>query len=980
MRVYPSDAPGRLPSDGSLCPATLWPRHRFPVQGPFPRWPCCIAIEKAARLATLLPVNPPDLSALAARFRHEAAGDPFAMPALEMALAISRLLDDSATGLEGLRAALAGMGRAALADRAARLAAHVGGTDPAAADAALVMVARGALRPEGKPLSFGAARRMLERPRLAAVFTAHPTFSLPPATCAALAAAASGAALPEGLALRPDPPSLAEEFDQAVVAMLNARDALDRLAAACLDAARAEFPERWTQLSPRPVILASWVGYDTDGRTDIGWQDTMRLRLRMKRLGLARLRAQAAALDHEATAPLEARLDAALAAVDAQLAACPPPGEVAPAAAQRFAQALLGGREAALTTPEPLLPLLDAAIAALPGEAQKLALCTARAGLLAHGLSLAGTHVRLNAAQLHNAARLRVPGLSGGLDDPAQRRALFMGINEALEEAQPEPVDFGGLLAESASALRLVMTVAQVAKHVDACQPVRFLVAETESGFTLLAALLLARLCGVEDQIEISPLFETAEALERRGERVIEEALRSPHFRAHLRRRGRLFLQFGYSDSGRYVGQIAASHLIERLKLRVAELLTRQGMGDLEVVLFDTHGEGLGRGGHPDGLAARLAYLDPPAVRAAFEERGIALRHESSFQGSDGYLTFGTLALAHAAVARLAEHAFAGTADARADPVYAEGDYVADLFAGMRAAMAGLVEDAGYAALLGGFGPALLDATGSRPAARQGDAGGPAVIRHPRELRAIPNNAVLQQLGFLANLTHGLGRVAPREPDTLADLMARSPRFAGAMAFARAGLALGDPEVLRGYVATLDPGSWLDRAAATQRPGRAAALTAVAHALEEQGLGDAVRRVFRRLVEDDLALRRAWPGGAPRMSDRLFAVHALRLALVHRIWLVAVTIPDFSPRHGVTRAALVRRLLRLDVAAACALLDKVFPAPGSAGPELDYGEPPSPRHPGYGRERAEVIDRLRDLFALVREASSVISLECGAHG
>jgi len=560
---------------------------------------------------------------------------------------------------------------------------------------------------------------------------------------------------------------------------------------------------------------------------------------------------------------------------------------------------------------------------------------------------------------------------------------LFFGVPRIHTEFLPRP------LSHLPSHFRLapmnwVFPISVSAlSFASACWLERVWTATTEGaliGFTLLAALLLARLCGVEDQIEISPLFETAEALERRGERVIEEALRSPHFRAHLRRRGRLFLQFGYSDSGRYVGQIAASHLIERLKLRVAELLTRQGMGDLEVVLFDTHGEGLGRGGHPDGLAARLAYLDPPAVRAAFEERGIALRHESSFQGSDGYLTFGTLALAHAAVARLAEHAFAGTADARADPVYAEGDYVADLFAGMRAAMAGLVEDAGYAALLGGFGPALLDATGSRPAARQGDAGGPAVIRHPRELRAIPNNAVLQQLGFLANLTHGLGRVAPREPDTLADLMARSPRFAGAMAFARAGLALGDPEVLRGYVATLDPGSWLDRAAATQRPGRAAALTAVAHALEEQGLGDAVRRVFRRLVEDDLALRRAWPGGAPRMSDRLFAVHALRLALVHRIWLVAVTIPDFSPRHGVTRAALVRRLLRLDVAAACALLDKVFPAPGSAGPELDYGEPPSPRHPGYGRERAEVIDRLRDLFALVREASSVISLECGAHG
>ena len=98
-----------------------------------------------------------------------------------------------------------------------------------------------------------------------------------------------------------------------------------------------------------------------------------------------------------------------------------------------------------------------------------------------------------------------------------------------------------------------------------------------------MIALLLARLCGVEEHLEISPLFETAEALEHRGERVVEEALRSPAWRDYLRKLGRLCLQFGYSDSGRYVGQVQASQLIERLKLRVADLLDRYGLGDLEV-------------------------------------------------------------------------------------------------------------------------------------------------------------------------------------------------------------------------------------------------------------------------------------------------------------------------------------------------------------------------------------------------------------
>jgi len=922
-----------------------------------------------------------DLIDLVAKARQAAQGDPFANPVLSVALSLSRKLDEG----EMLHADLAGilkqLGRAAFLDRAQRLAKTVD-TSTGSPDTNLATIANRSARPDpgDSPVPIAVYRAACERPRAAAVFTAHPTFSLPHETAHALAAAAGGKPLPETLNLRPAAPSLGEEFEQAASAIINGRDALDRLAAAFLGTARSIWPDRWTQLNPRPVILASWVGYDTDGRTDIGWQDTLRLRLRMKRLQLSRLASQLAALPEDCTAALRQRTTQALEGVTAQIEACPPSGHPSPEAAQRFAWALVGRREEALTTPQPLLELFPAALAAAPDDQVRLALCVARAGLLAHGLSLAHTHVRLNAAQLHNAARLRFPALGAGPEDPARRRALFAAVNAALDEARPGPVDTGGLMAEQASAARLMMTVAQITKHIDSSQPVRFLVAETESGYTLLAALLLARLAGVEDQVEISPLFETAEALERRGERVVEEALRSPHWRAHLKRVGRLCLQFGYSDSGRYIGQVAATHLIERLKLRVAELLSRHDLPGLEVVLFDTHGEGLGRGGHPDGLAARLDYLDPPAVRAAFAAHNIPVRLETSFQGGDGYLLFGTPALAHAAVARIAEHAFAPLPKGEPDPVYAEGGFATDLFTGARAAFHGLVEDPGYAALLGAFGTALLDRTGSRPAARQSDSGGPAAIRHPRELRAIPNNAVLQQLGFLANLMHGLGEGALQEADSFAELLHRSPRFSNALAFARAGLSLSDTDVLRGYTASLDPANWFIRAAQTRRPGRAAALVSVARALEKLGLGDSARGVFRRLKADDLALRAAWPGGAPCMSDRLFALHALRLCLIHRIWLLAVEVPDFSPRHGIARDGLMQRLLRLDVEDAVSLLDQVFPFDEPPGADLDYAEPPAARHGGYAREQEEIIRPLRELFGMVREVSAVVSLECGAFG
>lgn len=902
--------------------------------------------------------------------REAADQDPFGDPVLAIALSISRRLDDGRLDLDKMARIIQQLADAAARDRAARMGAYVGPAPDFQATAERIIRPD----PDDSPIPFAQFREALERPRFAAVFTAHPTFSLPRSTAEALAAAASGAPLPEGLPHRPIAPTLMDEFIQATAAISRGRDALDELAGALFDAGRAVWGERVLQLTPRPIILSSWVGYDTDGRTDIQWYDTLRLRLTMKRLQLERLGAQLAPLGDAAEA-LRQRVAQALAAVGAQIAASPDSQE--PAAVQAFATALIEGREAALTHTAPLAAMFDTAIMAAPEEARR-ALSVARAGLLGHGLALAHTHVRLNAAQVHNALRQRL-GMAEAPNDMASRRGVLAQINTALAEVTPQPVDFGALMGEQASAARLMMTVAQIVKHIDASQPVRFLIAETETGYTLLAALWLARRFGIAEQVEISPLFETAEALER-GERVLEEALRSPHYRDYLRHHGRLALQFGYSDSGRYVGQLAASYLAERLKLRLAEQLRRHGLTGIELVLFDTHGESIGRGGHPASLADRFEYLSPPAVRLSLARAGLWLREETAFQGGDGYMLFGTPALARATIARIAEHAFSAPS-AVPDPIYAESDWGADFFATARDAVQGLVEDPGYAALLGAFGPGLLDRTGSRPAARQSDGmGGAARITHPSQLRAIPNNAILHQLGWLANTLHGLGRAAVANPDAFQDLHARSPRFARAIEMASHAAAASDIGVLRAGVDTLDPGSWLDRAGFTTRPGRREALMAVADALEKLGLSADVRRMFRRLQADALNLRACWPE-LPRMPDRLVLLHALRLALIQRIWLLAVEVPEFSPRHGATRASLIGRILQLDVEPVLAILTEVFPAAPDPASGLDFGEAAPPRTgTSYAREHQVIFEPMRRLFALTRECSAGITHEVGAFG
>jgi phosphoenolpyruvate carboxylase len=914
-----------------------------------------------------------ELLDLTAQLRASVDENPFGNPVLLLALAITRRMDQGGLSEDAIAGLIRYLRDAAFAARAERIADYVGGVDQEKNDATLARLAHHLLRPDpnDSPVRWAEYRALVERPRFAAVFTAHPTFALPFDVGHALAEQASGRPTPTAGSHRPPPITLQAEFAQAVAAIANGRDAVDRFNTALINVARSAWPDRWTELTPRPVILSSWVGYDTDGRTDIGWWDTLRLRLEMKRLQLARLQAQV-----EGFEPLATRVAAAEQAVTAQIAACPDTHD--PAKTAVFAHTLIGERETALTSPEPLLPLFDTAIAAA-GTEDKLKLAVARAGLVSHGLALAHTHTRLNAAQLHNVIRQRL-GIADPPEDPSHRRALFSAINAALDTVQPIPVDFGALLSEQASAARLMMTVAQIVKHVDGSVPVRFLIAETETGYTLLAALWLAKLFGIEQQIEISPLFETAEALEQ-GAVVLDEALRSPHYRAYLKSTGKLALQFGYSDSGRYVGQLAASYLIERLRWKIGETLAKHNVSGVEVILFDTHGESIGRGAHPGSLSDRLKYLSPTASRQALNRAGLAVREESAFQGGDGYLLFGTPELASATITRIAEQTYHPAAGPIEDPVYAAPDFSADFFATIRAAMEALVEDAGYGAILGAFGPALLDKTGSRPSARQADGVASAArIRHPRELRAIPNNAILQQLGWCANTLQGLGAAAARHPETFAEMKDNSRRFHRALDLASHALAHSNVDVLRAVVATLDPGTWLDRAARTHMPGRREALVAVARALERLDIWADAQSMFRRISADHLALRVAWPD-APHMASREILLHALRLALIHRIWLLATEISDFSPRHGVTRPVLEAAILRLDIEASLQLLAEIFPAAPDPAADCDYGEPAAPRATAaYAREHREIFAPMRQLFEMVREIATAITHEVGAFG
>ena len=129
----------------------------------------------------------------------------------------------------------------------------------------------------------------VETPHGGIVFTAHPTFALSPDIRSAFAkhvtqnteasATALKSAVNEDGRTWSKSISLIGEHEEAQATITNAQNALSAYAKLVLDVARSAFPDKWRSLRLSVPTLASWVGYDLDGRTDIHWSQSFALRL-----------------------------------------------------------------------------------------------------------------------------------------------------------------------------------------------------------------------------------------------------------------------------------------------------------------------------------------------------------------------------------------------------------------------------------------------------------------------------------------------------------------------------------------------------------------------------------------------------------------------------------------------------------------------------------------------------------------------------
>ncbi len=847
-----------------------------------------------------------------------------------------------------------------------------------------------ALAEQKAALGFDAFRQWIETAGQGIVLTAHPTFSLSPDirdTLGQIASSDDGdcKALKEHLKTLPflqkGAPTLQEEHRDTQSAIARIQDSLGRINDVVLDVARAHFPEKWIDLTPCLTKLYSWVGYDIDGRTDIGWADAIRLRLQEKHSQLRRYRtaAQVIAKAHKnlsspAFDELTDLLDQACESTERDLALFNEDMSV-PDNLVAAANNLTRASTRRIRSTNILFPLLEQAIKAAPGDDAKRDLLALRSSIRTFGLGTARIHFRLNSRHVINGVRAAF----GIKDAGSDTRTLLQRASTMTRNVKPLQVNFAALQLEKNTAHQQMMLVAQIHKYIDAETPIRFLIAECEDSLVPLGMLYLARLYGLDEHLDISPLFETAEALNNGG-RIIGKMLSNPVYREYVERRKVFAIQTGFSDAGRFMGQIPATLAIERLQSHLAGVMSAHGLHDVTAIVFNTHGESMGRGGHPGTLKDRLDYVMSPWAIRRFDDKNIPLCHETSFQGGDGFLWFQTPELAYASVASIICGRHADHSDAMNDPFYTEKDFSWDIFRTLSSEQEALYGNPDYVNLLGGFGQNLLVPTGSRAAQRAGTG---SDTFDPRQLRAIPHNAILQQFGAPANIFYGSGRAASIDPEKFAALLENSARARSIFGLVSTALSRTNISILTAYGRLFDPGFWISRALSGTEPLLAGKSLHVAETLRTSDWRAQITNLSNALRIDMYESEHVFPQADNPDHHALKILHALRLAVIMKMLILATDLPTFSD-SGTSQLDVLQRLQHLQIDGIIADLNNKFmsrSAPIEWTRELTEESDIPAMSGGSSPHIAEsVIKPMTRAAALVRQISIAITHSYDAFG
>ncbi len=909
------------------------------------------------------------------QLRREVFDDPLTNPVRRLSFNISQALELGSLPLDSFDQWITGLHDQALEKRAAASKTYLAAPSLAKTVAAALPASA----------SFSAFQRYWSDTRQAIIFTGHPTFMMPEQTRKALAhAIVSRDHMPKGLApIHTSPLSLREEHDALMGCLENGAAALNALNRHIFTHAQTLYPRQWRKLTPAPIKFASWVGYDMDGRTDIGWQDVIYHRLREKQARLAHYQKRLTRLDHrfdlgksDPFARLQKRLNAALAHTIHCVEAFAHPLDDAEALS-RAANLLTRKGPGKLINLAPLIKTLRSLALDVEDDAA-LDLLLLASEMEAIGLGAGAIHFRLNAAQIRNAirARLNLPE-----DADLFGRSALNAVCDLIEKAQPLQVNFASLAIEQTTAARITIAIAQIIKHIDAGAPVRLLIAECETPVTILSALYFVRSFGIENHVDVCPLLETEDALERAA-RIFDRLFKQDIYRKIIRKRGVLAVEAGFSDAGRFMGQVPAALAIERVHVRLAELMAQHGLSQVRAIIFDTHGESMGRGGHPTNVTDRMLYTLSPFARCAFQSRTIALTHETSFQGGDGFVFFSNAKIATKTLTALlhAENQ-AQKHTHEKDLFYRDISTSLDFYYRVKQSQETLFADKSYHMTIGGLGLALLPIAGSRKTKRQFERRADEDTSL-RRVRAIPHNGALQQLCFLANITAGIGDAAATEWDEFIDMYHGSDRLRRIMRLVAQAHQMSEIKTLLAYLRTYDGALWGTRSLAQSNQALDLASNNLALLLASDPRYPAALQLAARMRPSILKLDQLLkqlklkPDHSFCLPIDVDILHAMRIALMEHLFLLAARIPNFAPMSDFSRRDVITLIFDLKIPEAVEILRLAFPTKTARLSDFPMDEPaewPPKGPPQYGWVDRELIAPLAQTHGLITRITATIA-------
>tara|TARA_A100001015_G_scaffold191824_1_gene213758 strand:+ start:28 stop:3060 length:3033 start_codon:yes stop_codon:yes gene_type:complete len=986
------------------------------------RW-SCFPVDKEIDTQSLRTILQKDLD----KIRSGAEKDPFSNSINMLALDISRRLERDKLNYSALEALIQRLAVGSVGFKADRLKKYIGEVNIEKNNCLIQKLIKSIIFDEKKKKkSFKEFKKIIENDAFGIVLTAHPTFGMSKCMLEDIASMATMTDS-DGKKIdlenvkkiikkifqteqRPDHNiSLDYEHELSIVSLKNLQLALNLFYKQVLEVSKQYYPDEYLNINPNFFNLHSWVGYDVDGRGDISWVNTYAKRLKLKIEQLKIYDSNLKTLKKKIGSELnilknfnviERKIISSL-NVNNKVYIYLEKKDLINNIEElkNFSRFLITNDQKLLSQTKDILIDLERIIQLLNKSKIKNKNKIIDEFLLFkiqvknYGLGLAKTQVRLNANQLNNAISKEI-NLKSDPNDPSNKSTYINLVSKLIDKVKPVNINFGNLVEENMNAKKYFMILAQMFKFIDKDQPIRFLIAECDYALTALTALYFAKLFNVDSKIDISPLFETEKGL-RDGHNVIETLIKNSHYREYIKKRGRICIQTGFSDAGRYLGQTAAVLSIENLQRKVARVLSKNGLSNIKLLIFDTHGESIGRGGHPVSLSDRLEYVSCKYTRKKLKEWKIVLSQEISFQGGDGYQYFMNKELAYSAVARILEFCISNN-EYTNDKLYDSEDFGVEFVNTIKQFNKNIMDDPNFATLLGIFGSNILHSTGYRAIKRQNDSGVKTLVYHPSQTRAIPQNSMLQQLGMLANSLGGIGQFIRKDYKRFTEYYNKSERFKRIMDIVKYSFAFSDIEVLKAYIDCFDPGMWLSWSTRTADQKRSENMKEVANLLESFDIHWRLNKVYRELHQEYMEIRNWLLGRKAKgriavgrgrvvekeIRDELLLMHGIRVAIFHEIFLLSVQIPKFSDQAGVSRDEVIAKIIRFDTLDAVQILRKIFQIGKKDKSHLDYGEISnyqSEKNLNYKNEN-DLFKRLEALHECTRRVSTGINHFVGSVG